>query len=139
VTGRYTLTEGARIDSDEIYAKSIKDFGIEQTKKYMAEFDKAAGFVAENHKRVPNRSHLTGETGLSLYPVNNHYLAYYPIADDHIVIVAVIKQVRDLPSRLNQHAERIAQQLSQAMDNIKTVHNTLPSLPAEQRGSSSKG
>ena|SRR5947209_4908910 len=125
MAGHYTLTEGAELDADEIHARSLEEFGEGQTRKFMAEFHKAACFAAENHALVPHRSKLAGETGLSLYPVNNYYLAYHPVADDHIVIVAVVHQARDLPNLLNDNAERIKYELSLAMEAL-TAGQTVP-------------
>jgi len=51
---------------------------------------------------LSNRDDLSGDTGLPVHPVREHYLVYLPVADQHIVIVAVVRQSRDVPEILGR-------------------------------------
>ena len=91
----YTFTQGAEADLDEIHNNSLRLYGKEQTNKFIIKFKKAAEFAANNIGKITARSHLTGDSGLHLYPVNNFYLAYKPVSNCHIVIIAIFRQTRD--------------------------------------------
>ena len=97
---RYTLTRGAEADLDDIHLRSFEQYGHDQTNKYIGELKKAVEFVSSHHAKIPARQHLTGDSGLNLYPVNNLYIVYRPIAGDHVVIISVISQLRDIPTLL---------------------------------------
>lgn len=105
-SSRYTLTKSAEADLDEIYARSLAQFGRAQTNLFMADFKRAAEFAADHIGKLPTRTHLVGESGLSLYPVNNHYLAYRPVGNNHIVIIAIFRQARDIPALITAEAEK---------------------------------
>src|SRR5277367_4079932 len=103
---KYTFTKGAEADLDEIHERSREQYGRAQTNKFIAELKKAAEFAANNIGKVATRGHLTGDSGLSLYPVNNHFLAYRPVSIDHIVIIAIFRQSRDVAAHIAAEAER---------------------------------
>jgi plasmid stabilization system protein ParE len=117
---KYTLTKGAEADLEEIYRHSLEMFGLEQTNKFMAELKKAAEFAADNHGKVSTRAHLTGESGLSLYPVNNHFIAYRPVAENHIVIIALFRQSRDIPSFIRAESEKFKKDFLEIERKIKS-------------------
>ena len=103
---KYTLTKGAEADLDEIHQRSLELFGCGQTNKFMSDLNRAAEFAAANVGKIPTRSHLTGESGLSLYPVNSHFIAYRPVAKNHIVIIAVFRQSRDITRFILSEADK---------------------------------
>jgi plasmid stabilization system protein ParE len=105
-SSKYTLTMRAEVDLDEFYEKSLEQYGPIQTNKFLADLKKAAEFVADNIGKAPTRAHLVGESGLSLYPVNNHFIAYRPVTVDHIVIIAIIRQSRDVAALIAAEADR---------------------------------
>jgi len=55
-----------------------------------------------NYHSLSKRDDLSGDTGLSVHPVREHYLVYLPVAEQHIVIVAVVRQSRDVPKILGR-------------------------------------
>ena len=117
---KYTLTKGAEADLDEIYRRSLERFGRDQTNTFMTALKKAAEFAADNHGKVPPRSQLTGESGLSLYPVHNHFIAYRPVADHHIVIIALLRQSRDIPAFVLAEAKRFRKDFAEIERKIKS-------------------
>ena len=102
----YTLTKGAEADLDEIHRRSLEQFGRARTNKFMAELKKAAQFAADNIGKVATRSHLTGDSGLSLYPVRSLFIAYRPVSKNHIVIIAIFPQSRDIAALVMTEADR---------------------------------
>lgn len=118
-SSQYTFTKSAEADLDEIYEKSLQQFGRTQTNIFMAAFKKAAEFAADNVGKVSTRAHLAGESGLSLYPVNNHYIAYRPVAENHIVIIAIFRQSRDIAALVMAEAEKFQKDFLDIEQKIK--------------------
>ncbi|MGS2724419.1 hypothetical protein ACVBEJ_11815 [Porticoccus sp. GXU_MW_L64] len=52
---------------------------------------------------------------LNLYPVREHYLVYVPVDGKGIVIVALIRQARDVPAILNANGFLIRRQLREIL------------------------
>jgi plasmid stabilization system protein ParE len=89
---------------------SLDKFGHATTKKYFQDLDKGFQYIADNYERFPKRSELTGESGLSIYPVREHYIVYVPMKDD-IHIADVLGQVQDIPNILNENAATFQREL----------------------------
>lgn len=87
-------------------------WGEKLTQEYFVALDKAARDLAKNHNTYRSREELAGGTGLSLYPVREHYLVYEPLAKNQIVIVAILRQGRDIPSILNKGKHVIVRELA---------------------------
>ena len=75
--------------------------------------------IAGNHKGLSKREHLTRGSYLSAYPVREHDIIYHAAADDHIVIVAVLAQERDVPHYLRQNSSLIGRELDSIIQKIK--------------------
>ena len=54
-----------------------------------------------------------GDTGLCVHPVREHYVIYAPMDTDEIIIVALIRQTRDVPGILKTHSYKIRQELNE--------------------------
>jgi plasmid stabilization system protein ParE len=117
---KYTLTRGAASDLDEIYQKSIELFGISQTNKFFAELQKAAEFAADHIGKIQTRGMLTGKSGLRLYPVNKHFIAYRPISKKHIVIISVFKQSRDIQALIAAREEEFKKDFAEIDEKLKS-------------------
>lgn len=128
---KYTLTKGAEADLDDIYRKSVELFGHAQTNKFLIELERAAEFAADNIGKIQTRAHLTGDSGLSLYPVNNHFIAYRPVADNHIVIIALFRQSRDIPSFVMAEAEKFKADFAEIEQKIKMGKIILASVKTQ--------
>ena len=72
-----------------------------------------------NYRSLSNRDDLTGDTGLSVHPVREHYLVYLPVVDQHIVIVAVIRQSRDVPEILGKAEFMIRREITEIREKIQ--------------------
>lgn len=53
---------------------------------------------------MAKREDLTGDSGLCIHPIREHYLIYLPVSPNHIIIVSVQRQSRDIPALLKQSA-----------------------------------
>jgi len=68
--------------------------------------------VAENHPARSDRRDLTGGTGLYVHSVREHYLVYEPLNRRSILLVAVIRQGRDMPAILQKWVGSIRRELA---------------------------
>jgi len=86
-------------------------------------------YIATNFKvfeKSGTRSELSGGTGLSLYPVNKHYIAFIPIGEASIAVAAIIRQSRDIPAILQKDSASIRRDLQEINDRIAKGLITLP-------------
>lgn len=83
------------------------------TRKYFEDLDAAASTLADNPTRYTSREELSGSTGLLLHPVREHFFVYEFLKDGRLVIVAVIRQGRDVSSILRRGAYVIRRELDQ--------------------------
>ncbi len=88
----------------EAKAWSKARWGDELTVQYFHDLHQGAQYLAEHHTHTAARPDLAGNSGLGVYPVREHYLIYEPIAERKVVIVAVLRQVRDIPALLSKYA-----------------------------------
>ena len=63
---------------------------------------------------------------LCIYPIREHYLVYVPIGKNNIVIVALIRQTRDVPAILKANGFQIQRQLKEIFERLK--QGTIPNL-----------
>ncbi len=110
---RYVLTPTARAHLREAKAWSRARWGVELTKSYFEDLEKAAQYLAGHHKQLcQNPQHELG-----VYPVREHYIIYTPLDEDTIALLAVIRQGRDIPSLLQRHASLFARELREIKGN----------------------
>ena len=109
----YILTETAEQDLRDAKAWSLKRWGADLTRQYFEDLHKGAEYIAQNHRSLRERDDLTGDTGLCVHPVREHYVVYTPIDTDKIIIVALIRQTRDVPGILKTHSYKIRRELNE--------------------------
>jgi plasmid stabilization system protein ParE len=109
----YILTLTARAQLREAKAWSLKRWGRSLTETYFSDLHQAAQLLAENPHKLKTREELAGGTGLLLYPVREHLLVYEPFGNDKIIIVAVIRQGRDIPEILRRGKHVFERELSE--------------------------
>lgn len=63
--------------------------------------------------------HATAVKKLGVYPVREHYLVYLPMGDSRIVVVALIRQTRDVPAIINANGFIIQRQLKAIFAKLK--------------------
>lgn len=115
----YFLTPGAVDDIREIGDWSLQRWGKEKTLKYLMDLHEGLEYVAVNFKSFKNnrtREELSGDSGLLLYPINKHYVAYVPIGENSIAAAAVIRQGRDIASILQKDGFTILRELQEISD-----------------------
>ena len=100
----YTLTFTAENDLIEARRWSNNRWGNDLTQQYFQELHETANNIALNQESVAERDDLTGESGLCIHPVREHYLIYLPVTPKHIIIVSVQRQTRDIPALLKRSA-----------------------------------
>jgi len=116
--GHYILTRSAENDLHEARLWSLRRWGKMLTQEYFSDLHRAAEYVAGNHQALKSRDDLTSDTGLSVYPVREHYLIYLPVAENQIVIVAVMRQSRDIPQILGKASFMIQREVADILNRI---------------------
>lgn len=102
-------------------------WGRDLTRQYFTDLHEAAERMAKEQKSLPGKDNLTGETGLGIHAVREHYLVYVPLSDKCIVIVALIRQSRDVPAILKANYYLIRRELKKIHD--KLSDGKIPNLP----------
>lgn len=115
----YTFTTLADEDAVELKRWSRARWGKTLTRQYMLDIHAGVERIAKNYKSLRSRDELTAGTGLSIYPVREHYVIFYPVAKAHIVIVAVLRQGRDIPNILRDNSVRIGRELREIQQKIE--------------------
>ena len=123
---RYLLTARAAADLREARVWSRARWGQALTARYFDDLHRGAQYVAENHASLLQRHELAGSTALLLYPIREHYLVCEPLDAPLIVIVAVIRQARDIPSILQKWAAPIRRELTEIRARIRRGEIVLP-------------
>lgn len=107
----YTLTKTAEQDFRKAKRWSLSRWGKPLTRQYFKDLHQGAEYIAANHKSLRERDTLTGESGLGVHAVREHYIIYVPSDDKEIVIVALIRQTRDVPNILKANKFGIQREL----------------------------
>ena len=118
----YFLTPGAVDDIREAGDWSLESWGKEKTVQYLTELHDKLEYIAANFKIFENNKtseDLSGGTGLLLYPSDKHYIVYVPINERSIVVAAVIRQGRDIPSILQKDGFTIRRELQEISERIE--------------------
>ena len=122
----YILTRLAESDLYDAKTWSLSRWGSKLTQTYFSDLHEAAEYIALHHHKLKNREDLTGQTGLSIHPVREHYLVYLPINDQCIIIVAVIRQSRDVPQILGKAEFMIRREVMEIRRRINCGELSLP-------------
>jgi len=122
----YILTRLAESDLYDAKTWSLSRWGSKLTQTYFSDLHEAAEHIAIRHHKLKNREDLTGHTGLSIHPVREHYLVYLPIAGQSIIIVAVIRQSRNVPQVLGKAEFMIQREVMEIRNRLKSGDLALP-------------
>ncbi len=122
----YILTATAERDFRAAKRWSLSRWGEELTRQYFTDLHKSAKSIAENYKCFAATEHVTGTTELSIHPVREHYLVYVPIGGNCIVVIALIRQTRDVPVILNANGFMIQRQLKEILKKLE--QGAIPNL-----------
>lgn len=114
---RYLLTPSASRHLREARAWSMARWGDKLTRIYFSDLHDAANDLARNYARYRSRGELSGGTGLRLYLVREHFIVFEPLGEDKIIIVAVLRQSRDIPAVLRKYKHVIMRELSVLREN----------------------
>lgn len=107
----YILTQTAELDFRETRRWSLKRWGKSATRKYFEDLHEGAETIVENHFALIRSRNLTNSEELLVWPVREHYTIYLPIQNGQIIIVALIRQTRDVPNILRENYYMIEREL----------------------------
>ncbi|MPZ21727.1 MAG: hypothetical protein GEV06_28140, partial [Luteitalea sp.] len=136
---RYILTATAARDLEELTAWSLARWDERLTDQYLDDLHRGAQRLAENYRFFNPRKELAGGTGLSLYPVREHYIVYMPVAERHIIIVSFIRQGRDVPAILRRGAYQIRHELRDIAEKAARGEILIPGRARRTRKASPGG
>jgi plasmid stabilization system protein ParE len=115
----YVLTQTAEHDFRQARIWSRKRWGAELTRAYFQDLHEGAQYVAQNWRALPSKTYITGETELGIYAVREHYVVFVPVpAKDMVIIVALIRQTRDVPAILKSNSFSIKRALQRINANL---------------------
>lgn len=107
----YLLTLTAENDFRQARQWSKKRWGTALTKQYFQNLHDKAEYLAKNSHLLFDRKNISGTTGIGMHPVREHYIVYVPVAKNLIIIVALIRQTRDVPAILKANHYRIQREI----------------------------
>ena len=111
----YVLTETAARDFREARRWSKARWGDRTTRSYFQKLHNGAEYIAAHQTVISHRDELTEDTNLEVYPVGEHFLVYVPLDTTQIAIVALIRQIRDVPALLQANRFQIQRALNEAL------------------------
>jgi plasmid stabilization system protein ParE len=117
---RYFLTATAQRDFRQARQWSLARWGEDLTKQYFADLHEGAEQVAQNYRVYPEKGYLAGADQLGVHAVREHYIVYVPVAGKRIVIVALIRQTRDVPALIQANGCAIRRQLKEILDKLES-------------------
>ena len=123
----YLLTLTAESDFRQARQWSKKRWGTALTKQYFQDLHSGAEYLAQNFHLLPDRQDISGMTGIGAYPVREHYIIYVPVAKNQIIIVALIRQTRDVPAILQANHYRIQKEMESISGKLE--NGEIPDLP----------
>lgn len=114
----YILTETAERDFRAARQWSLSRWGSELTRQYFTDLHECAESIAQNPERFSSMEHVSYTAELNVYPVREHYLVYIPVNGSLIVIIALVRQTRDVPAILNANGFMIQKQLKEIFEKL---------------------
>ena len=107
----YILSKTAESDFRSARDWSLKRWGKSITQQYFKDLHEGAESIAKNHFSLADGVDITGSKELLVWPIREHYVVYMPSQDNKIIIVALIRQSRDVPSILGKNRFMIEREL----------------------------
>lgn len=111
INKHYLLTESAERDFVEARNWSLKRWGKQQTIRYFQKIEDVVVTVAAEELALPSSDELTGSVQLKVWPVGEHYLVYVPVRKGFVIVVSLIRQVRDVPEIISRNMFAINREL----------------------------
>jgi len=109
----YRLTETAEQDFSEAKRWSLARWGKDLTKEYFTDLHEGANYIATHLSSMQKRDDLTGDTGLCIHAVREHYIVYIPSGKQEIIIVALIRQGRNIIRALKGNSYKIKREIQE--------------------------
>lgn len=124
----YILTETAERDFQAARQWSLARWGKVLTRQYFTDLHECAESIVQNPEQFSSIEDVSCTAELNVYPVREHYLVYLPLRDKRIVIVALIRQTRDLPAILNANSFMIQRQLKEVLAKLPPMDSAWDSF-----------
>lgn len=112
----YILTRTAEQDFREARQWSLSRWGKTLTTQYFSDLHDSAEYLSKNHHFLLEKENLTGVAGLGIHAVREHYMIYVAVDNKTVVIVALIRQSRDVPAILKANSYIINRELKEIID-----------------------
>ena len=100
MVGQYFVTPLALFHLRDLGDSGRERWGDTRNARYMADLRRAFQYIADHHKRLPDKTRLTGSHRLNVHGVNSHYVVFVVLAPDEIAITSVLHQRMDVAARL---------------------------------------
>jgi len=123
---RYLLILSAESDLRQTKQWSQVRWGKELTREYFADLNHAAEYVATHYESLHDRENLTGDTGLLIHPVREHYFIYMPVDKHDVMIVSVLRQSRNIPEILKKTVFKIRREVQEIQALLASGELKLP-------------
>lgn len=98
MAARYYLTADALMHVRKIVRESARQWGAAQAKSYQASLSDGFQRIADRHGQLPRKSAGVGD--LRLHRIHRHYAVFLVLAENRIMIVAVLHERMDVSARL---------------------------------------
>lgn len=128
----YILTRRADDDLAELTRWSLARWGTAQTDRYLDDLHAGIEWIACHQNQVGDRPHLTADTGLSIYPIREHYVIFLSLSTEQIAIAAFLRQGRDIPTILSKNSVKLARELKLISRRVKNG-KIVPDLKNKKR------
>lgn len=116
----YTLTALAEADLRAAKAWSLSRWGKKLTQEYFSDLHDAAEYIGQHHASLRVQDNFATDSDLAIYPIREHYIVYFPVAPQHIVMVAFIRQSRDVHAILQRSRYLIRRELKEIQEQLVT-------------------
>jgi len=116
----YVLTSTAANDFRNARRWSLSRREKALTGQYFIDLHEGAEQIAKSGLSLPESDSLTGINDLGIYAIREHYMIYVPAEEKKIIVVALIRQSRDVPTILQANGYIIRRELKEIL--AKTKH-----------------
>lgn len=120
---KYILTATAERNFYEAKMWSMKRWGRDLTRQYFKDIHRSANELADHHFSATEFTETVSDAEVLVWPVREHYLVYVPIRKGLIIIVALIRQTRDVLSIVAANSFILRRELKAAHQSIEKIRN----------------
>lgn len=116
----YLLTLTAERDFRNAKAWSLSRWGKESTKLYFIDLHNCAKRIASQAALSATTIKLDSTPELHTHPIREHYLVYIITGAKQMIIIALIRQTRDVPALLKCSSYQVQRQLKEIRNKLRS-------------------